>query len=185
MNILTESVLVLNRHWQAIGVTDVQTAITDCAKGTRTAIDTESMMPLRWDDWVKLGVRESDKAISTTNRKVRVPTVVVACNYDGMPKSRPRLDRRGIAKRDGKRCAYTGDFCPDGTLDHVMPRSRGGEDSWTNLVWSRKDVNHKKGNRTPTEAGLRLLIKPVEPKELPMSVQIEPRHPDWKMFLVT
>ena len=73
----------------------------------------------------------------------------------------------------------------EGSLDHVLPRSRGGKDAWENLVWSSKDVNTRKGNRLPHEAGLKLLSVPRAPKELPVSALIRNAHgvAEWKLFL--
>ena len=73
----------------------------------------------------------------------------------------------------------------EGSLDHVVPRSRGGADAWENLVWSSKAVNTKKGNRLPHEAGLKLLTVPRTPKELPVSALIRNPHgvAEWKLFL--
>ena len=67
-----------------------------------------------------------------------------------------------IRERDRNQCQYTGQLlAPDeGSLDHVLPRSRGGKDEWENLVWSSKDVNARKGNRLPHEACLKLLSVP-------------------------
>src|SRR6202451_1761136 len=105
---------------------------------------------------------------------IRVPTVIVAVNYARVPKKRPKLCARTIRERDGNRCQYTGAFLrPDeGSLDHVVPRSRGGPDTWEKLVWSRKQVNSRKGDRLPHEAGLTLLKAPRAPKELPVSALI-------------
>ena len=70
-------------------------------------------------------------------------------------------------------------------LDHVVPRSRGGADTWENLVWSAKDVNQRKADRLPHEAGLRLLAVPRAPKELPVSARLRNAHgvAEWKLFL--
>jgi hypothetical protein len=70
-------------------------------------------------------------------------------------------------------------------LDHVVPRSRGGADTWENLVWSAKDVNQRKADRLPHEAGLRLLAVPRAPKELPVSALLRNAHgvAEWKLFL--
>jgi len=62
------------------------------------------------------------------------------------------------------------------SLDHVVPRSRGGKEAWDNLVWSSKDVHTKKGNRLPHEAGLKLLGVPRAPKELPVTALIRNAH---------
>jgi 5-methylcytosine-specific restriction endonuclease McrA len=75
---------------------------------------------------------------------------------------------------------------PDqGSLDHVLPRSRGGKNAWENLVWAGKDVNARKGNRLPHEAGLKLLSVPRAPKELPASALMRNAHEvvESKVFL--
>jgi 5-methylcytosine-specific restriction endonuclease McrA len=71
------------------------------------------------------------------------------------------------------------------TLDHVVPRSRGGPDTWENLVWAAKNVNQRKGNRLPHEAGLKLLTVPRAPKEVPVTAFIRsvPGIDEWKLFL--
>ena len=73
----------------------------------------------------------------------------------------------------------------EGSLDHVVPRSRGGKDAWENLVWSAKEVNQKKADRLPHEAGLKLLSVPRAPKEMPLSALIRNTSEveDWKLFL--
>jgi 5-methylcytosine-specific restriction endonuclease McrA len=125
--------------------------------------------------------------VRTTRGAIRVPTVIVAVNYARVPKKRPKLCARAIRERDGNRCQYTGQLLhPDeGSLDHVLPRSRGGADTWENLVWSSKDVNARKGNRLPHEAGLKLLSVPRVPKELPVTALLRNAHgvAEWKLFL--
>ena len=82
--------------------------------------------------------------------------------------------------------ADTGEFVgrSGGNLDHVIPRDRGGRDSFENLVWSKKEINSLKANRLPHEAGLHLMRKPKAPKPLPVSATVrEARHPDWRHFL--
>ena len=66
-----------------------------------------------------------------------------------------------------------------------LPNSRGGRDTWENLVWSAKDVNQRKADRLPHEAGLKLLAAPRAPRELPVSALIRNAHgvAEWKLFL--
>jgi 5-methylcytosine-specific restriction endonuclease McrA len=143
--------------------------------------------PVTWEEWITLPIRDQDEAVHTVRGQIRVPTVIVAVNYAKVPKKRPKLCARAIRERDGNRCQYTGRVLhPDeGSLDHVVPRSRGGKDAWENLVWSAKEVNQRKADRLPHEAGLKLLSVPRAPKELPISALI--RNPgengDWKLFL--
>ncbi len=116
-----------------------------------------------------------------------MPTVIVAVSYAKVAKKRPKLCARTIRERDSNRYQYTRRVLrPDeGSLDHVVPRSRGGKDAWENLVWSAKEVNQKKADRLPHEAGLKLLSVPRAPKELPASSLIRNAHEvqDWKLFI--
>jgi 5-methylcytosine-specific restriction endonuclease McrA len=143
--------------------------------------------PVTWEEWITLPIRPHDNAVQTMRGPIRVPTVVVAVNFAKVPKKRPKLCAKTIRERDGNRCQYTGKMLrPDeGSLDHVLPRSRGGKDEWGNLVWSDKTVNAHKGNRLPHEAGLRLLSVPRAPKELPASALIRNAHEiaDWELFV--
>jgi 5-methylcytosine-specific restriction endonuclease McrA len=116
-----------------------------------------------------------------------VPSVIVAVNYAKVPKKRPKLCVRAIRERDGNRCQYTGRELPpgEGSLDHVLPGSRGGKNALENLVWAGKDVNARKGNRLPHEVGLKLLSVPRAPQELPASATIRSAYdiPEWKLFV--
>ena len=196
MNILTKAtVLVLNRNWQATNVRTPQEAFCMMATNVATGLDiergdgarAEALRPVTWEEWITLPIREQDEAVHTVRGQIRVPTVVVAVNYAKVPKKRPKLCARTIRERDGNRCNYTGRVLrPDeGSLDHVVPRPRGGKDAWENLVWSAKEVNQRKADRLPHEAGLKLLSKPRAPKELPVSALIRntAEVEDWKLFL--
>lgn len=184
------TVLVLNRNWQAIHTKTPADAFCMMASGAGTGLDVqgdESIVPVRWEDWLKLPVRDEDLAVQTTRGPVRVPTVIVAANYAKVPVCRPRLGMRGIWDRDGGVCQYTGRKLEphEGNIDHIVPRSRGGPTSWENCVLSHRDVNSKKGARLPHEAGLRLLRNPHVPKALPASAFIRNQHgiQDWQRFL--
>jgi len=183
-------VLVLNRNWLAINIRTPQDAFCQMATNVATALDIEGdehIRPVKWDEWIMLPVREHDAFVRTARGAIRVPTVIVAVNYARVPKKRPKLSAKNIRERDGSRCQYTGVLLhPDeGSLDHVLPRSRGGKDEWGNLVWSDKTVNAKKGNRLPHEAGLKLLAVPRTPKELPVTAHLRNAHgiAEWKLFL--
>src|SRR5271168_1435949 len=163
-------VLVLNRNWQAINIRTPAEAFCQMATNAATALDIELgdgesanvLRPVKWDEWITLPVREGDQAVRTVHGAIRVPAVIVAVNFAKVPKKRPKLCAKNIRERDDNRCQYTGRLLhPDeGSLDHVVPRSRGGEDTWENLVWSAKDVNQLKADRLPHEAGLKLLSVP-------------------------
>jgi 5-methylcytosine-specific restriction endonuclease McrA len=193
-DILNKSiVLVLNRNWQAINIRTPADAFCQLATNAATALDIEladnapALRPVSWSEWLTLPVRAGDHFVRTARGAIRVPTVIVAVNYAKVPKQRPKLSAKNIRERDGNRCQYTGVLLrPDeGSLDHVVPRSRGGADSWENLVWSAKDVNQRKADRLPHEAGLRLLTVPRAPKELPVTATLRNAHglAEWKLFL--
>ncbi|MEQ2008356.1 MAG: HNH endonuclease [Limisphaerales bacterium] len=190
-DILNKSlVLVLNRNWQAINIRTPADAFCQMATNVVTALDIEGdehIRPVQWAEWVTLPVRPQDYAVQTVRGPIRVPTVIVAVNFAKVPKRRPRLCAKSIRERDGNRCQYTGrSLHPDeGSLDHVLPRSRGGADSWENLVWAAKDVNQRKADRLPHEAGLKLLAVPRAPKELPATELIRNAHgvAEWNLFL--
>ena len=190
MSLLTKTiVLVLNRNWQAINVRTPADAFCQLATNVATALDVdgESIRPVTWDEWIRLPIREQDQSVQTVRGAIRIPTIIVAVNYSRVPKRRPRLSTRTIRERDDNRCQYTGRvLAPDeGSLDHVVPRSRGGRDTWENLVWSAKEVNQRKADRLPHEAGLELLSVPRAPKELPATAFIRNSHgiPEWDLFL--
>ena len=183
-------VLVLNRSWQAINIRTPQAAFCQMATNVATALEIEGenhIHPVTWDEWITLPIRDCDNAVHTVRGAIRVPTVIVAVNFAKVPKKRPKLCAKAIRERDGNRCQYTGKLLrpEEGSLDHVLPRSRGGKDEWRNLVWSDKAVNARKGNRLPHEAGLKLLSVPRAPKELPVTALIRnaPGIADWKLFV--
>jgi 5-methylcytosine-specific restriction endonuclease McrA len=201
-------VLVLNRNWQAINIRTPADAFCQLATNVATALDialddeaadasrppslatrhASAVRPVRWDEWITLPIRDGDNAVRTPRGAIRVPTVIVAVNFAKVPKQRPKLNAHNIRLRDGNRCQYTGRVLrPDeGSLDHVVPRSRGGANTWENLVWSAKDVNQRKADRLPHEAGLKLLSVPRAPKELPVTAHLRNAHDvaEWKLFLV-
>ena len=183
-------VLVLNRNWQAINIRTPADAFCQLATNAATALEIEGeslIRPVIWAEWITLPVREGDQSVQTVRGAIRVPTVIVAVNYAKVPKKRPKLCARTIRERDGNRCQYTGVVLrpEEGNLDHVVPRSRGGTDTWENLVWSSKAVNSKKGNRLPHEAGLQLQSTPRAPREQPVSAFIRNAHgvAEWRLFL--
>jgi 5-methylcytosine-specific restriction endonuclease McrA len=180
---------VLNRHWQAIHVKTPAEAFCMMASDAATALDIAdgNFVPTKWSDWLGLPIREHDCAVKTPRGPVRVPTVIVSANYAKVPLRRPRFGARGIWERDGGVCQYPGrKLAPkEGNIDHVVPRSRGGKTSWENCVLAHREVNSRKADRLPHEAGLRLHKRPAVPRALPVSAFIRNHHgvADWEHFL--
>ena len=174
-------ILALNRNWQAINTTTPALAFAQMATGVATALDIEgheAMTPTIWDDWQALPVRDTDNPIGTVHGPVRVPTIIVLARYNRVPLKRPKFNPRAIRDRDGGRCQYTGHplSIDEGNIDYVMPRSRGGLTSWENCVLAAKDVNTRKAERTPKEAGLLRRSAPTEPRMVPMTALLRNTH---------
>jgi 5-methylcytosine-specific restriction endonuclease McrA len=145
------------------------------------------MNPVKWDDWVKLEIRDYDIALHSAKLVTRAPTVIIAPNFSKMPVRTPRPTKDAIRKRDGGICQYTGEKVSwnDSDIDHVLPVSRGGKNTFANMVLCKKDVNRMKGNQLNHEVGLKLIRKPVEPMRVPVSAALtEVRHPTWAPFII-
>ena len=183
MNVLTHPVLKLNKLWQVIDTTCVEIAFNDLCRGAIMALDTSSMDAVGWEDWIKLPIREHDEAIQTVRCRVRVPTVVLCVRYAGRKAKRPKLSNQAIAERDGYICQVSGVYAPDGNVDHDIPRSRGGKDTWNNLRWMRRDLNAKKADKSLAEMGWQPIRRAIEPKPQWPEQAIPPLHPDWVRWL--
>lgn len=158
MNVLSQDVLKLNRLWQVCGTTTVREAIGMAAIDVATFmyIDGDTIRPVHWEEWITLPVVEEDGFIRTQYLSIRRPTVMICLNYDKVPKRRPKFTLANIARRDGYKCQYTGRMLSRNSwsLDHILPRSRGGLDIPENVVLADREVNNRKGSKTPQEAGL-------------------------------
>ena len=98
------------------------------------------------------------------------PAVIILTRYVRVPGGRSiPVTRRGVLRRDSHRCGYCGKSAS--TIDHILPRSRGGENSWRNTVAACERCNQRKGNRTPAEARMTLRITPSEPTWAEMLVR--------------
>lgn len=111
------------------------------------------------------------------------PAVILLRRYVRLPHGRSvPVSRRGVLRRDGQRCGYCGGTAT--TIDHVQPRSRGGADSWENLVACCLRCNNKKGDRTPQEMGWTLRSAPRPPHGGSWMVRgVERAEPEWEEFL--
>jgi len=181
-------VLVVNLHMQAIHITNAKRAFVlmwaDNAKG----VD-ESWVIHDFQSWSELVPNEGEPFLGTSRGSLRIPRVVQLVNYDRLPRATVRLTRRNIFLRDAHTCQYCGTrACPrDLNLDHVMPKSRGGPMTWENVVCSCRDCNLHKGGRTPAEANLKLLRKPVRPRWSPiLALAFSQNRPkEWEPFLAS
>jgi 5-methylcytosine-specific restriction endonuclease McrA len=181
---LDKSVLVLNKFFQAVQITSVRRAFSLFCKGYVRAVD-EEYATYTLSDWQELPPGED--FVRTPRLQLRVPRVIQLIHYDKVPKFKIRFSRKNIFLRDRYVCQYCGIKYDerDLTLDHVVPTSKGGGNSWQNLVTCCFDCNNQKGNRKPDEAGMRLLRQPKRPHWIPFSRFTKHRntHPLWKTFI--
>jgi 5-methylcytosine-specific restriction endonuclease McrA len=162
---LNHPVLLLNKGWTAIRVITVREAFEALCADTCRGLDNETSTLYSWDKWIDLPVEGHEYVQATHGLMVRAPRIVILKEYNKIPRTSVRLSRKNVWTRDQGRCQYSGKAIPlkDATLDHIIPESRGGRTTWTNLVTCCQEINHRKGNRTPEEAGLVLLSTPKKP----------------------
>lgn len=124
------------------------------------------------------------RTVRTVRASYPFPSVIRLCAYLRVPFRKIELSRKNIMRRDGMRCTYCGMGTPPLTMDHIIPRSRGGTDSWENLTTACIKCNNKKGSRTPDEAGMRLLTTPKRPHHV-MFLKHAMGHVDdtWRPYL--
>ncbi len=124
------------------------------------------------------------KGLRSETRVFPRPSVIRLRYYIKVRRNDIPLTKRNILRRDGYTCQYCGRKGNDMTVDHVIPRSQGGEDSWENLVCACTSCNSKKGERTPSQAGMPLLRKPKRPNHIQLLIsQVEEPDPSWKSYL--
>jgi 5-methylcytosine-specific restriction endonuclease McrA len=197
---LGASVLVLNKFYQAIRVVNVRRAFSMLCKELAEVvhIETDEKGQQRWLNYDFDGWREVSQLkrefepdeydwIHTVRFQIAVPRIIRLLGYDKLPRQDVKFNRRNIYARDGNRCQYCGKRMPttELSLDHVVPRSQGGKSSWTNIVCCCVKSNVKKGGRTPEQAHMHLITKPVKPKRSPViNIRLaDERYQSWKQFL--
>ncbi len=126
---------------------------------------------------------DADNPVWGTHGSFERPSVILLTRYVRIPSTRLiPVSRRGVLRRDNQRCAYCGGSAS--TIDHVLPRSRGGQDSWENLVACCLRCNNVKGDRTPAEMGWTLRIRPKAPHGTAWLVRgVERPEQQWEPFL--
>lgn len=185
-SVLHEQALVLNRSWAAIATTSVREALSMLFTGTAKAIRPDTYEVHAFDSWAALAVEQGEPCVRTVALHIKVPEVIVLTGYNGMPNPRPAFSRRNLYRRDANTCQYCGrrPGTAELTIDHVIPRSRGGVSSWTNCVLACVSCNGRKGSRLISEARMRLLHPPAEPSWTPiMEVPVARVRQSWKRFV--
>ena len=163
---LDQQVLVLNRLWQAVHVCSVRRALTLLFEGRAQVVFNTSdgaFQTYDFGEWRTFSQEAPHpESISTVSFKVRIPRVILLLVFDRLPKKEVKFTRHNIFERDRNTCQYCGRQFErvDLNLDHVIPRDRGGPTTWENIVCSCIACNTRKANRTPREAGVRLVRRP-------------------------
>jgi len=145
---MTGHVLVLNQDYRALTVCSVQRATVLVLLQKAELVHAE---PDRW--------------LRSPSTQVPWPSIVRLRAYVALPFKRITLTRKNVMRRDRNRCQYCGNRDAL-TIDHVLPRSRGGRDTWENLVTACVPCNNRKGSRTPDEAGMALRRRPFRPSHV-------------------
>jgi len=137
-------VLVLNASYEPINVCSERRAVVMIFKGVARVEE------------------HNGRILHSAKTEMRAPSVIRLTDYIHIPYKSRSLSRKNVLLRDNLQCQYCGKHVApaDLTLDHIHPRSRGGESSWDNLVACCKRCNHRKGNQTPEEAGMNLMQRP-------------------------
>jgi 5-methylcytosine-specific restriction endonuclease McrA len=185
--LLNQTVLVLNRNWIAVNICDARRALTLLYQDLARAV-TESYETLNFESWRDLSryAREHE-VIHTPRYPLMVPQVIKLVLYNHFPPLHVKFSRRNIYLRDRNRCQYCGARPPreEMTIDHVVPRSRGGKTVWENVVLACSRCNTRKGDELLGECGLTLIRKPRRPHWLLGSrADFDPDHrPLWQKFI--
>ena len=193
-SVLNTNVLVLNRFYTAIHVVTVRRAVTLLCKHSAEVVTVRDGRydTYDFDSWCELSEFRDEFEpdgdwLRSVNFEVRVPRVIRLLVYDRLPRQRVKFNRRNIYARDGNRCQYCGRRFPTSELsiDHIVPRSRGGRTTWTNVVCACLKCNVRKGGRLPEEAGMTLIRRPVEPRRSPViNLHLgQPRYRSWQHFI--
>lgn len=194
-NPLSASVLVLNRFYLAVHVINVRRAFSLLCRRLAEVIHIEDGQYANYsfESWrdiseLKAAFKEPHEDwIQSVNYEIQVPRVIRLLWFDRVPKQTVRFNRRNIFARDGNHCQYCGKSFPSSelSLDHVQPRSRGGQTTWENIVCCCVSCNVRKGGRTPQEAHMHLVRPPAKPKRSPLlSIKLgNPKYESWKTFL--
>ena len=149
--VLAGSVLVLNRHYAAMHVVTVRRAFVMLFRDTAEVIDSEAGSFANYDfpSWCAVSELRSEEAspeddwLRRVDIPILVPRVIRVKRFDRLPRPALRFNRRSLFARDGHQCQYCGSQFPNNqlSLDHVVPRSRGGKTSWENVVAACQPCN--------------------------------------------
>ncbi|HNX03971.1 MAG TPA: HNH endonuclease [Opitutales bacterium] len=187
-------VLILNRNWQAVSIVDVRKAFVLLFRDHARVIGPVDSDHALFDvgQWLSYSMANPPlrdvETLRTVRLAIRIPDVMILSDFDRLPTREVRLSHESIFARDDHTCQYCGRRFQEAELsiDHVIPRERGGRNTWENLVTACKSCNNRKANRLPHEAGMQLTRRPRRPPRVPfaasaaLGTQISPA---WREYL--
>ena len=195
-SVLSEKVLVLNRSWVAVNVATVRRSLGLVCLDAARIVGPDDYTTYDLEGWIELSRNvkpasrkgHEDLVVRSASFDLCMPEVIVLTGYNGYYAKEVRCSRRNIFERDGNRCQYCGkrNDQREMTIDHVLPRSRGGSSTWENMVLACFNCNSKKGDKLPHEANMKLLARPVKPRwatRQGVKVGARPKA-SWERFLV-
>lgn len=141
--------LVLNQNYEPISICNARKAILLLFLGKAELIEAKN-----------------GKVVRSPKTQIPVPSIVRLDDYVRLPFQKIILSRKNILRRDGHQCQYCGSQGGNLTLDHIIPKSQGGEDTWENLITACVSCNNKKDNKKPEDANMRLLRQPRKPNHI-------------------
>ncbi len=193
--VLQEKVLVLNRLYTAVRVINARRAFVMLFKQAAEVISVEDGQYVNYDfeTWTEIAELQrqfepdAHAWIRTPRLHIAVPKIIRLFGYDRLPRQEVKLNRRKLYARDANCCQYCGHqfSTKELTVDHVTPRVLGGQHSWLNLVCACVQCNARKGGRTPRQARMSLIRKPIKPRRNPVITMRlgDARYRSWKAFL--
>lgn len=183
--------LVLNKNWSPIGTVSFEKAMNKVfstyADGTPKAriIEPESYQALTWEDWSRLRPKEGEDAFAACETYFRIPEIILLSRYEKLPKKTVQFSRRMLYKRDKMTCQYCGaqPGSEELTVDHIVPRSKGGLTTWENCALACTDCNRKKADKLLSECKMKLLSVPKKPDVSKYKFETYKRVDSWQAWL--
>ena len=165
--LVDEPCLVLNSAWQVSGFLPIGVCIANVMRDMGRIMCPTSYYLMTLEEWIETG--ETDRIIKTAGIGIPAPEVIVLKKYGERPPRRISFNRPNLYRRDEHTCQYCGDALPPAklTIDHVLPRSKGGPTTWENCVAACQRCNADKADKTTKEARMRPRKKPAAPRWKP------------------
>jgi len=192
-------VLILNKFYFPLAVEGIEKTFGNIFSGSVIPLDIsyemtdentvnleniDYFMPVtKVKEWLELPIRPFDEYIQTAKGPVRIPSVVICSKFDKVIHNKIQFPtKQNILKRDNYTCVYTGvKLGKDNvSVDHIVPKSRGGKDTWENMVCCDRLLNSKKASFTPEQVGLKLRYKPYKPNN---GMALDLYKDEWASFL--